>query len=193
MFPDFFPHFFNFSGHFRFPFFDFFGFFSGFFSKFSQMVPNFWSPLTEYIHSIHLHQNGGEIWNHLPKDEAVQLSGSTKYLRSVFQAGSTRKSKFLVYAFHFQVRWVTSHKSALERIWRNHKMMMLHLATIIARTTEFKETTRDKARDLKNYFLASTTMLLINFNLDVMQEFSRQSLIFQINDQSSKHRKNCLS
>ena len=68
-------------------------------------------------------------------------------------------------------------------------MMMLHLATIIARTTEFKETTRDKARDLKNYFLASTTMLLINFNLDVMQEFSRQSLIFQINDQSSKHRK----
>ena len=93
---------------------------------------------------------------------------------------------------HLQVRWVTSHKSALERIWRNHKMMMLHLDTIITRTAEFTESTRDKARDLKNYFLSSTTMLLINFNLDVMQEFSRQSLIFQINDQSSKHRKSCL-
>ena len=68
-------------------------------------------------------------------------------------------------------------------------MMMLHLDTIITRTAEFTESTRDKARDLKNYFLSSTTMLLINFNLDVMQEFSRQSLIFQINDQSSKHRK----
>ena len=68
---------------------------------------------------------------------------------------------------------------------------MLHLETIIARPTEFTESTRDKAELLKNYFLSSTAMLLINFNLDVMQEFSRQSLIFQINDQSSKDRKSC--
>ena len=65
--------------------------------------------------------------------------------------------------------------------------MMLHMDHIIQNAADFGGTADEHAAAIKEYFLAPSTLLTMAFNLDMQEEFSRQSLIFQDKHQSSKN------
>ena len=75
----------------------------------------------------------------------------------------------------------------MERVLKNYPVFIPHLNSVVANLdTKYKATTVTTATDLKTFYVARNVVLLIVFQTDVQTEFSRQSLIFQSNDQSSK-------
>ena len=50
----------------------------------------------------------------------------------------------------------------------------------------FKTAAVDQAFELEEFYIARNTLLIIVFNLDVMEAFSLRSLEYQSNDQCSK-------
>ena len=75
----------------------------------------------------------------------------------------------------------------MERVLKNYPIFITHLNSVIAnRDNKYKPSTVTTATDLKRFYVARNVVLLIVFQTDVQTEFSRQSLIFQSNDQSSK-------
>ena len=75
----------------------------------------------------------------------------------------------------------------MERVLKNYPIFIPHLNSVIAnRDRQYKASTVTTARDLKTFYVAKNVLLLIVFQTDVQTEFSRQSLVFQSNDQSSK-------
>ena len=76
----------------------------------------------------------------------------------------------------------------MERVLKNYPVFIPHLNSVIANLErQYKASTVTTATDLKTFYVAKNVVLLIVFQTDVQTEFSRQSLIFQSNDQSSKY------
>ena len=74
----------------------------------------------------------------------------------------------------------------MEKIWKNWKATMMHMDYVIANHQHFGGTSDEQAQAIKEFFIDPSTLLTMAFNLDLQEEFSRQSLIFQSNHQSSK-------
>ena len=82
------------------------------------------------------------------------------------------------------MRLITSHKHALEQIYRQYTLLLKHLMYVKNSLEEFGASGVAKSEDLLSMFGSRSTPLFMVFNLDIQQEFSIQSLRFQSNDQS---------
>ena len=89
--------------------------------------------------------------------------------------------------FDFMSFRVTSHKESLEKILKNYPVIMPHLDRVIENPEMFKVGAVHQAVELSLFYSARNTLLIIVFNSDVQEEFSRRSLEFQNNDQCSKY------
>ena len=81
---------------------------------------------------------------------------------------------------------VTSHKESLEKVLKNYPVIIPHFARVINNPGMFKTAAVDQAVELEEFYTARNTLLIIVFNLDVMEAFSLRSLEYQSNDQCSK-------
>ena len=61
---------------------------------------------------------------------------------------------------------------------------MFHLTRIEDNPRDFGKGASEQAEELRPFFVCSATLITIVFQIDVMDQFAKQSLIFQDNDQS---------
>ena len=81
-------------------------------------------------------------------------------------------------------RWVSSHKVALDRLYKNYKPIVLHLNKIEQNPRDFGQGASDQAKEMKPFFMSSCTLIIIMLQIDVMLHFEKQSLVYQNKDQS---------
>ena len=81
---------------------------------------------------------------------------------------------------------VTSHKESLEKVLKNYPVIIPHFHRVMENTGMFKTAAIVQALELEEFYIARNTLLIIVFNLDVMEAFSQRSLEYQSNDQCSK-------
>ena len=63
-------------------------------------------------------------------------------------------------------------------------MVMMHLVRIEANQREFGASAVEQAEEFRPFYMASSTVILLIFNMDVQDQFSKQSLLYQDRDQS---------
>ena len=61
---------------------------------------------------------------------------------------------------------------------------MFHLVKIKDNPRDFGDGASDQASEIRPFFMSSSTLITIVFQVDVMDQFAKQSLIFQDRDQS---------
>ena len=61
---------------------------------------------------------------------------------------------------------------------------MLHLEKIRTNPKDFGTGAVEQATDIRPFFMASSTLITMVFQIDVMEQFAKQSLIYQNRDQS---------
>ena len=69
-------------------------------------------------------------------------------------------------------RWVSSHKIALDRIFRNYKAIVLHLEKIRTNPKDFGTGAVNQATDIRPFFMASSTLIIIVFQIDVIIRYT---------------------
>ena len=103
----------------------------------------------------------------------------------------------------FDVRWIKSHKTALEQIFKQYGLLVKHMLFVKDNKDDFGQKAVTKVEDLLSMFGSRSTPLFMVYNLgkrikyflessfkkyfftDIQEEFAIQSLRFQSNDQSS--------
>ena len=96
------------------------------------------------------------------------------------------ESKVVMFNYIYQVRWVTATKTAMEKIIHNFPEMIGHFTRVMNDKEGFSKATRKKAGTLSDKFARKNTAILMIYNLDVQDGFSKASLISQSNGESGK-------
>ena len=112
---------------------------------------------------------------------------SGKRLGDLHDFAEHHNARLVALTYIYDVRWVTSHKDAMQRVVTNIPVFVPHMDLVVRNLDRsWKAGTVATARELRGFYTARNVVILIVFQTDVLEEFSRVSLLFQSDDQSSE-------